>query len=205
MLASRAKANESSSRPLPTMAGDQQEQSTQDKASRESAAQLGQEKQALWFEDSTRSGCQQVVWRVDAHKLHGSTKLVESPLFKVCLDNGKLNKPFCITLTSRQVGHGKSGAVSFEAARGRGYVQLKCQGQLSREVLFYVSVGNGKDKKYTRGPIQHNFSKSSVGRLPKGNDEWNLFSMTDPESDSFFITMEITSSTEIGPSHLGRA
>jgi len=140
---------------------------------------------------------------VDAHKLHGDAKLIESPLFEVCLDTGKLSKPLRITLCSRQVGHGKAGEISFEAARGRGYVQLKCQGQLSSEVSFYISVGNGNEKKYTRGPAQHNFSKSRVGRLPKGNDEWNFFSMTNPESETLVITMEIASCMEIGPLRLG--
>jgi len=143
-------------------------------------------------ETNAITGCQQISWCVDARRLKGNVKQVVSPSFEICIDSNNTNAPFKMILHPRHVSRCKGGA-TFEQARGRGCVHLKCEGNLSAEVGFRISIGSSNEKKYTRGPVFHRFADRAVAGLPRGNDDWDLFNMIDRETETFIITLEFTS------------
>jgi hypothetical protein len=95
-----------------------------------------------------------------------------------------------LTLHSKNFRGCKAGT-TFDAAKGCGHVQLKCEGELSAEVSFSISIGSESKRSVTRGPAQHDFSQSAVAALPTGQDVWNLFSAVDRKSETFMVTLEI--------------
>lgn len=136
--------------------------------------------------------CQRFAWCVDARKLHGNTKQVVSPPFEVSTEYDDKCAPFKLTLYPKRFRKCKGG-VSFDGSRGRGHVQLKCEGELSSEIAFSISIGSESKKQVTRGPVPHDFSQTAVATLPKGQDEWNFFSAVDDKSETFMVVLEITS------------
>jgi len=165
------------------------------KTSEKAAAQLRRLRQPLLREIS-ESGLQRITWCVDARGLRGNVKQVVSPSFQVPLDSNNPSTPFRMTLHPKRLSRCRGGA-TFELARGRGCVQLKCEGGFSSEVGFHISIGSDNEKKYTRGPVRHDFSQRVVAGLPKGNDEWDFFKAIDPQSDTFIIIIEIALLTDM--------
>jgi len=101
--------------------------------------------------------------------------------------------PFKIMISPKVTNDGKGGT-SFKKSKGTGFVQLKCEADLSRidaSVKFRISIGSGETLQGARGPISHNFSQRSVCHLPPGLDEWDFSTAVDRESRTFAICLEI--------------
>lgn len=149
--------------------------------------------QTLTRHYSTNSGYFRVHWTVDARKLRGNDKQAVSPPFELSFGNQFPNVTFKLMLYPKVVNDAKGGA-SFKKARGRGYVQLKCEAELSEaiaNVSFRVSIGSGVSMQEPRGPVSHNFSSSAVCGLPKEQEEWDFSNVVDQESMTFVVCLEI--------------
>jgi len=143
--------------------------------------------QTLSRSQSQGSGRSWIHWTVDARKLRGNDKQAVSPPFDL---GGHFSQvTFKMMLYPTAINDGKGGA-SFKKARGRGYVQLKCEAELleaAANVSFRIHVG----KQPPRGPVQHNFLHSAVCGLPKEIEEWDFGAAVDNESMTFVVCLEI--------------
>lgn len=139
-------------------------------------------------DDST--GVSRVSWVVDAAKLRTSDKVAVSPSFEVADEVG----PFKLMISPKVVSDRKGGA-SFKKAKGRGYVQLKCEaseGALTRRCLtFSVSVGTGPKAQLEHGLVRHNFADCGVCCLPKEFDEWDFSKAVDEATQSFVVCLRV--------------
>jgi len=131
-----------------------------------------------------------IQWHVDARKLRGNDKQAVSPPFELSFGNQLVT--FKMMLYPKVVSDAKGGA-SFKKAKGTGFVQLKCEAELSEDVAqvkFRIGIGNGSLAE-RRGPISHNFSQSAVCGLPKDQEEFDFPSVIDADSMTFLIVLEI--------------
>jgi len=126
-----------------------------------------------------------VVWVMDARKLMSKDRMLVSPAFE--LPMGRPVK-FRMMLQPKDT-PGKSGGGSFEKSRGRGHIQLKCEGDLAEEAALSFKLAAGKAA--WRGPVRHDFAESSVACLPAGRCDWNLRSATDAASQTVTISLEV--------------
>jgi len=141
-------------------------------------------------------GAQKVCWTVDAKKLKGSDKVAVSPSFELADYPGN----FKIMLVPKAVSDRKGGA-SFKKAKGRGYVQLKCEAALEGEtaagtMTLRASVGTGNpqdEQEPPRGPVSHNFAECGVCCLSsmKQQEEWNFSKAVDEASQTFEVCLEL--------------
>lgn len=138
----------------------------------------------------TGNGCSMLIWCVDARKLRGNSKQIVSPSFEVTTGVHGQTAPFKLTLYPKRSRSYRGGA-TFDASKGRGHMQLKCEGELSSEVSFTLSIGSESSKKVSRGPFCHDFSQNAVAALPKAQDEWDFFCAIDCKSETFMVTLEI--------------
>merc|ERR550537_1892310 len=109
---------------------------------------------------SVSSGVNRVHWNVDARKLRGNDKQAVSPAFELSFGPAHPSVTFKMMIYPKVVNDSKGGA-SFKKAKGKGYVQLKCEAELSEEVAnacFRISIGSGDNVQPPRGPVHHNFS-----------------------------------------------
>uniref|UniRef100_A0A7S4SJR8 Uncharacterized protein n=1 Tax=Alexandrium monilatum TaxID=311494 RepID=A0A7S4SJR8_9DINO len=142
---------------------------------------------------SINSGYFRVHWTVDARKLRGNDKQAVSPPFELSFGNQFPSVTFKMMIYPKVMNDSKGGA-SFKKARGRGFVQLKCEAELSEaiaNVSFRISIGSGESKQAPRGPKSHNFSCSAVCGLDKEEEEWDFQSVVDQESMTFVVCLEI--------------
>jgi hypothetical protein len=133
-------------------------------------------------------------WTVDARKLRGNDKQAVSPPFQVLVGGQHSDVTFKAMIYPKCTNDTRGGA-SFKKARGRGYVQLKCESEVAEEaanVVFRISVGNGASAMSApRGPVAHNFLASAVCGLPREAEEWDFQSAVDQESMTFTVSIEI--------------
>jgi len=139
---------------------------------------------------SIGSDAHRVWWNVDARKLKGADKHTISPPFNLSLRGEVCDRefPFKMTIYAKAVSDGKGGG-SFKKARGRGYVQLKCEGDCQdalAETVFRITVG----QEPPRGPVRHNFAQSSVCGLPKEHQEFNFSKQVDEDTNLFVVCLE---------------
>jgi len=142
---------------------------------------------------SVNSGFCRVHWTVDARKLRGNDKQAVSPPFELSFGPHFPQITFKMMIYPKATNDSKGGA-SFKKARGRGYVQLKCEAELSEaiaNVSFRISIGSGENVQAPRGPVLHNFSSSAVCGLPKEQEEWDFAAVIDQDSMTFVVCLEI--------------
>eukprot|EP00442_Polarella_glacialis_P008818 CAMPEP_0115083666 /NCGR_PEP_ID=MMETSP0227-20121206/20719_1 /TAXON_ID=89957 /ORGANISM="Polarella glacialis, Strain CCMP 1383" /LENGTH=422 /DNA_ID=CAMNT_0002472163 /DNA_START=59 /DNA_END=1327 /DNA_ORIENTATION=+ len=157
------------------------------------APPLAPQPQTLTRAFSVKSGFFRVHWTVDARKLRGNDKQAVSPPFELSFGSQFPNVTFKMMIYPKAVSDSKGGA-SFKKARGHGYVQLKCEAELSEaiaNVAFRISIGSGDKMQPPRGPVAHNFSSSAVCGLPKEQEEWDFESVKDTDSMTFVVCLEI--------------
>jgi hypothetical protein len=140
---------------------------------------------------SATSSTFRIFWHVDARKLKGNDKQAVSPPFELSFGTEFPAVTFKMMLYPKVVNDAKGGA-SFKKAKGKGYVQVKCEAELSDEqtkaqVKFRIGVA-GQDP---RGPQSHNFAQSAVCGLPKDQEEWDFTETVDKESQTFQVMLEI--------------
>lgn len=152
------------------------------------------------------SGTATVIWTVDSKKLKGSDKVAVSPPFQVACLPGTFKMMLC----PRTVSDRKGGA-SFKKAKGRGYVQIKCEAGGNSDTLgvasMNISVGPGRvDSKWQsplKDPVQHNFEDCGVCSLqakteiaaPESadKDDWNFLAAVDEASQTFAVRLDLQS------------
>ncbi|CAE8591292.1 unnamed protein product, partial [Polarella glacialis] len=135
-----------------------------------------------------------IIWTVDAKKLRGSDKVAVSPPFELDNTPGR----FKMMLVPKPVSDRKGGAC-FKKAKGKGFIQLKCEAGLgtaaSCAVRLNVSVGTGRPDSVWQSPIKepvyHNFEECGVCQLPpRQEDEWNFTRAVDEPSQTFAVRLE---------------
>merc|ERR550525_797773 len=83
--------------------------------------------------------------------------------------------------------------LSFKKAGGPGYIQVKCEEELSEanaNVCFRFSIGNGTTLQPPRGPVFHNFSSSAVWGLARDQEEWDFSTVM--HMKFFLVCLQIT-------------
>lgn len=112
-------------------------------------------------------------WTIDKAKamLASGDRIKISPPMDVPLGVGKAHAKFKLMLKPQISSEGKGGA-SFKRAKGKCYIELKCEGgqDIMRNTQFSFWVGD----QAPRGPVEQNFSNDVVGRLPREFELWDL-------------------------------
>jgi len=158
---------------------------------------------------TSEQGTFRFAFKVSGGKLESRDKQVLSEVFYILM--GDVSVPFKVQVVAKQVHRHKHGQC-FRTARGRGRLELKCQGlppHSAPALAFAFSIGAGERAERPRGPVLHNFGNSSVGGLPVDTAEWDFKAAVDPGSASCPITLEVmpphkASSPQVGP-HLAHA
>lgn len=130
-----------------------------------------------------------VQWAVPACKLKSSDKQAVSPPFELSL--GSRHVLFRVILYPKVITDGKGGSC-FKKARGKGYMQLKCEAELDEmpgDVVFYAWLGEDDMKLPVRGPMQHSFAQSAVCGLQKEREEWDFASAVSKKSMTFIVCL----------------
>lgn len=160
---------------------------------RKEEKQQQQQPSTVAREVSKGSGVLRIRWTVDAHKLDKKDKQAVSPPFNLSFGERDSDVPFKLIIYPKNVSEAKGGA-SFRKAKGKGFVQLKCEADLAlaaQDIKFSLSVGHEGKMEKRRGPVSHNFSQSAVCGLPKGEDEWDFNACKDEHSKTFVICLEV--------------
>lgn len=164
---------------------------------------------------SKSSGCERIIWHVDAKKLKSKDRHAVSPEFELYCGGFPCRFKVMICPTAS---HEKKGGNSFIQAKGKGFVLLKCEAdflELGHDIarmatLKYrivvaaekCSCGNtfkdaapccpcGKDRaKDVRAPITCNFAEQTVSSQAKG-DEFDFQQFVDPDCMTFAVWLEV--------------
>lgn len=174
------------------VAADQEQLQQQQQPSAPQPHAAAPQPQTLDRHFSIASGNHRIHWTVDGRKLRGNDKQAVSPPFELPFGSYP-SVTFKMMIYPKAVNEGKGGA-SFKKAKGRGYIQLKCEAELNEaiaNVAFRISIGSGDQRQPPRGPVYHNFSMSAVCGLPKDNDEWDFHQVVDRDSMTFLVCLEI--------------
>jgi len=149
--------------------------------------------QTLSCNYQTDLGVFEVQWFVDARKLRGNDKQAVSPPFELPLGlHGAARAVFKLMIYAKSTTDRKGGAC-FKKARGRGTIQLKCQGDVleaSGDASFRIAIGSGVRAQPPRGPIAHNFASNAVRGLEEEEEEWDFATVIDDESLTFLVKLE---------------
>jgi hypothetical protein len=147
---------------------------------------------------SVTSGVYRINWTVDARKLKSNDKVAVSPQFDLSLSG--ITVPFKMLIHPKSTGEGRGGG-SFRKAKGRGKIEVKCEGALEdgmpATIQFRLGVGSSYKsgdavkREPFRGPVKHNFSQSGVCSLKKDEDEWDFHQVVDEDTMTFVVTLEI--------------
>lgn len=152
--------------------------------------------QTLSRSQSSNTSSHRIHWHVDARKLKGNDKQAVSPAFELDFGLDFKNVTFKMMVYPKVVSETKGGA-SFKKAKGNGFVQLKCEAELTEDLANVAfRIGCGEEAKVSgnrvmRGPNHHNFSHSAVCGLPKDKEEWDFTAFVNPESQTFLVVLEI--------------
>jgi len=157
--------------------------------------------QTISTRENLRSGSFEFVWNVDARKLKSVDKQAVSPPFELPL-NGQ-NVTFKMMLYPTVKSEGKGGA-SFKNSKGRGYISIKCEGDVSNDyggnasncpaqVNFNLAIGSRGVRLTEQGARsgKHNFAQSAICTLPGNANEWHFSPAVDPESDTFAVFLDM--------------
>lgn len=158
--------------------------------------------QTLAMQHESDSQIYQVTWTVDARKLKGNDKQAVSPPFDVVFGTSRVT--FKMMIYPRAHDESKGGA-SFKKSRGQGFIQLKCEGDLSaggEAVTFWLSIGSQTLRESARGPTHHNFVHSAVCGLPRTHEEWDFLKVIDHNSMTFNVYLAIVPQI-LGPARSG--
>jgi len=140
---------------------------------------------------SAGSGACRIHWTVPAQKLRTADRSAISPPFELSCGNGSSDIKFKLMLFPKVTSDAKGGS-SFKKAKGKGFMQLKCEADLDKKagtLLFRLYVGSQEP----RGPVTHDFSQSAVKGLPQDLETWDLTRsiVTEGSSPYFVIGAEI--------------
>jgi len=146
---------------------------------------------------SVNTGIFRIHWTVDARKLKSNDRVHVSPQFEI--DFYTSSVPFKMLIHPKVVSELKGGH-SFRKAKGRGKVELKCEGVVDEAagamVTYRLLIASGKagDKEkrtLPRGPVKHDFARGGVSGLKQEDQEWDFPSVVDEETQTFVVVLEI--------------
>jgi hypothetical protein len=146
---------------------------------------------------SERSGNLTVDWTVDARKLTAADRVAVSAPFDLTVRGAPVT--FRMMLYPRGASDGKGGT-SFRKSRGKGMVQLKCEGEVQDNLAgdtlaFRIAIGSGQVGtprwEAARGPVAHQLMQGAVCGLPRGQEVWDFQSVVDQESQTFVVRLEV--------------
>jgi len=141
---------------------------------------------------SSDDGFNRVFWTVDGRKLRSNDKHAVSPLFSVSFGEEFPKASFKMMIYAKTAcGKHEKGSARFKETRGRGFVQLKCEGEFREAVIFRIGLGAGEHMQPSRGPVTHNFSSSAVCGLARDEEVWDFTTAIEPESPMFAVRLEI--------------
>lgn len=128
-------------------------------------------------------GSKKVFWPLNVKKLNGKDQQIVSPSFEIAPGSS-----FKLIVRPRFMGS-KKGQTGFKKARGCGSVDLKrLSGTATGPKLrFCISVGGGAPF----GPVEHDFSSSSVGGLASNDNKFDFKSAADSSSSTTLICLEV--------------
>lgn len=142
------------------------------------------------------AGVYRVSWVVDARKLKANDKQGVSPEFQISCSSGS-NMIFKMMMYPKAKQDGK-GSVSFKKAKGRGFIQLKCESETVglENCLLSFRMGTSSaigqvGAEPPRGPVTHDFTQNSTCGLSRGSDEWDFSKVVDEAAQTFVIYLEI--------------
>jgi len=136
-----------------------------------------------------------ISWVVDARKLRSKNQVV-SKAFEITLRSGYVAS--FVMMLQPEAQHEVKGGRSFLASKGNGFVQLKCEADLSggqkHDLLFCVgtsAVVGQPGAEPPRGPVQNDFAQNSISKLPTGEGVWDFTSCVDQATQTFTVYLEI--------------
>jgi hypothetical protein len=148
-------------------------------------------------------GATRFYWLVECAKLNSSVRTVVSKQFVV---NGlqfvMMLQPHPPRAQQPQQREGK-GMKSFQASKGHGFVQLKCNSEPSNSLEFEFSIGVAaevdkpeKELRPTGGRARHDLAKNNLCGLPKDEQVWNFSSVIGKDSNgkelsTFAVFLEV--------------
>jgi len=132
---------------------------------------------------SETDGVCSVHWRIDSKKLSSKDKKAVSPSFRHW-------GSFRIILSPCAISQERNGAC-FRRAKGRGFVELKCESrEVSDPLVIQASLwtdnGNGETMIKCAEPVRHDFSEKCVCSV---SEEWDFSAAVDPASQTFTICL----------------
>lgn len=136
-----------------------------------------------------------LTWTIDkaTTMLSSGDHIRISPAMEVSLGAGQAPAKFKLMLKPKVTPtyRGKGGAC-FRKAKGQCFIELKCEeGQdVIGDTQFSLWVGD----RSPRGPVEHNFSNATVGRLPKDLELWdmkNLLGQAPQSPDQWDLKMPV--------------
>lgn len=132
-------------------------------------------------------------WVVDARKLYGNDKQVVSPPFDICLGSLLPRVTFKLMICPKAP-HDVRGGAAFKKSGGRGFMQLKCEEDVTHApayVSFSLTIASSSRTEPIRGPVSHNFAKRAVCGLLKSQELWDFGAVVDTASMTFNVLLEI--------------
>lgn len=112
-------------------------------------------------------------WTIEKAKvmLASSDHVRISPSMAVPLGEGRAPAKFKLMLRPKMSSECRGGAC-FKRAKGRCFIELKCEE--GQDVIGNIQFSCWIGDQPPRGPIEHNFSRDAVGRLPKDVELWDV-------------------------------
>lgn len=149
--------------------------------------------QSLTWTRCSRSGRTDACWTVSARKVQGTDKQAVSPPLEVPL--GQKGDHVRLRIVLYPKASASNHALNFKKARGRGYIQVKCESSSIHHpalVRVTLSVGTGCRAQAVRGPIWHDFGVKGICALPKDHENWDFCSAVSKETMVFPVFISIT-------------
>lgn len=178
--------------------------SSSDAASpRACASQVFPERERLVSLSDDEAAKQSIWWMVDSAKLRGNFTGAVSKSFEIRDASGALRSFIMIIspkLSQRRGSivrsKGVKGAVSFRAANSQGIINLKCKADsFIGSLKFQLSIGHHREdcgtEELPRGPVEHDFSQSSVGGLKLNDEVWDFKKFVDSGSSTFMVCLDV--------------
>jgi len=116
------------------------------------------------------NGTEWVSWFVPESMLKSGDRSAVSPLFELSLSGRCVQ--FKLMLFPRETSQGRGGSSFNKKAKGKGYIELKCETELQEACPLSLCLFVGSQP--PKGPVVHDFSHSAVKGLPKEIEIWDL-------------------------------
>merc|ERR1712187_144011 len=136
---------------------------------------------------------ERVVFSVPESKLDSRARMAISQLFHIPLPRGG-SVPCKIKVSAKEI-HTQKHGQCFRTSNGLGKVEIKCEDWRPEDapaLTFNIAVGQGEFAQDPRGPVTHNFLRTSVAGLPHEDADWDFRASVDPSTRSFDVVVEFS-------------